>query len=180
MTKEQYNRAIDNEELQLTISEKLSHFSIVLFCLFISIILPVIHLIKYFQGDESPFMDGELLIIIVPLMIGLLFYWLQKRRLKFKIITTSLTHNDLLKIIDAVGRQLKWSVSHPGQNEVLARTSPPFISGSWGEQITILFCENKILINSICDLKKQTSVVSFGRNRKNEQALIDSIKKSSL
>jgi len=155
MTKQQYDQAINTGELQLTISEKLSHFSIVLFCIFIAVMLPIIHVVKYFQGDKVPFMTGEILIIIIPLIIGLLFYWLQKSRLKFRIVTTPLTHSDLLKIIDTVGSQLKWSVSHPDQNEVLARTNPPFISGSWGEQITILFYEDKVLINSICDLKKK-------------------------
>ncbi|MDB5030399.1 hypothetical protein [Mucilaginibacter sp.] len=178
MTEEQYNKSINTQELQLTVSKKLSHFSIVLFCLFVCIILPVIHAIKYFQGDQSPFMSGEILIIIIPAIIGLLFYWLQKSRLKFKIITTSLTRANLIDIINLVGKQLEWSISHPSHNEVLARTNPSFFSGSWGEQVTVLFYGDEVLINSVCDLNKQTSVVSFGRNRKNVETLINAIKKA--
>ena len=60
----------------------------------------------------------------------------------------------------------------------MAKTHPSFSSGSWGEQITILFDNRTILVNSICDLDKKNSVVSMGRNKQNENTLINEIKKA--
>ena len=65
------------------------------------------------------------------------------------------------------------------ENAIMAKTRPGFLSGSWGEQITILFDGNTILVNSICDLDMRGSVVPMGRNKKNMNRLIEEIKKAS-
>ncbi len=58
---------------------------------------------------------------------------------------------------------------------IIAKTHPSIFSGSWGEQITILFDDDRILINSICDPDKKSSVVSMGRNKKNVSKLLEEI-----
>lgn len=60
------------------------------------------------------------------------------------------------------------------------KSNPRLWSGSWGEQITILFYKNRVLVNSICDLEKQNSVASYGRNKENMAKLIEEIKKANL
>lgn len=55
-------------------------------------------------------------------------------------------------------------------------TNPKLTSGSWGEQITVLIKGNRVYVNSVCDLNKRTSIVSFGRNKKNELAILQNIK----
>jgi hypothetical protein len=62
---------------------------------------------------------------------------------------------------------------------IIARTSPGIFSGSWGERITIILDKNRVLINSICDPEKRSSVVSMGRNRKNCRTLINEIKNAA-
>ena len=113
--------------------------------------------------------------MLVPSIIGLLFYKLQKKRLKFKTVETALTRDELDKIIERVAAELQWRIYTNNKRIVEARTNPSFFSGSWGEQITILFDNKRVLANSICDLIKQDSFVSMGRNKKNTQRLIDEI-----
>lgn len=90
-----------------------------------------------------------------------------------------LKHQALLNIIEEVGKELKWVPNSRNEYVFKARTFPGFFSGSWGEQITILFGKNEIYINSICDLQKQGSVVSMGRNRKNMRLLLNRIREAS-
>ncbi len=48
------------------------------------------HLKFYFQGAPRPFLEGEIWFIIITTILGLLFYRLQKNRLKLKSIYTIL------------------------------------------------------------------------------------------
>jgi hypothetical protein len=107
--------------------------------------------------------------------LSLLIYLLQKRRLKFKIITTTLSHPEILKIIGQVSKDLDWIPDTHSANTYIATTNPGFFSGSWGEQITILFDGNQIFINSVCNPEDRPSLVSFGRNRNNMKTLLTRI-----
>jgi hypothetical protein len=179
MTDEQYQKSVDTEELQLDFCGKFSHFGIVGFCLMMPIIVFSYYIIGAIQGDIDPFNTADFLIIFIPTLVGCLFYYLQKSRLKFKVITTSLTRFELLAIVNQVGKQLEWQISHPGHNVVFAQTHPSFFSRSCGEQITILFYGDDVFINSVCDLSR-SSVVSFGRNRKNIDTFIQGIKDAEI
>jgi len=103
---------------------------------------------------------------------------LQKRRLKFKHITTTLTRAQIEAIIHRVGDELEWKGHFVSSNAYKAKTYPGFFSGSWGEAITILLAGNSVFVNSICDPDKRGSLASFGRNRENENTLIESIKRA--
>ncbi|MDD9173871.1 hypothetical protein ERW49_09720 [Aliivibrio finisterrensis] len=50
--------------------------------------------------------------------------------------------------------------------------------GSWGELITIMFTSNGILINSRPSPLKRASITSLGRNRMNEQKVINMLEKN--
>jgi len=52
--------------------------------------------------------------------------------------------------------------------------------GSWGEQVTLIFSGKKILINSICDPDKKSSIVSYGNNKRNVENILEEIKKSEI
>lgn len=62
----------------------------------------------------------------------------------------------------------------------IANTNPGFFSGSWGEQITVLFYQDSVFVNSICDPNKRSSVISWGRNSENEDTLIDKINEAEI
>jgi hypothetical protein len=180
VTDEIYKKSIETGELQLVgFSDTLSHFGIVFFCLFMPLTMFSLHLIDFFQGRRTSFREGEFWIILAPSIVALLFYWIQKRRLKFRIAQTNLKRDQLLKIINEVAKELKWKKVSSNTKVYKATTDPGFFSGSWGEQITILFYEDNVFVNSICDLDKRSSVVSWGRNKENEKTLIDRINEAN-
>ncbi|BAU52353.1 hypothetical protein [Mucilaginibacter gotjawali] len=177
MTQEQYDTSIATRELHLNgFWEKSSHFGLPFYTLIFPATLVLAHLFGYFKSDPLPFKAGEAWFIAVPLVLGCLFFFIQKRRLKFKVIQTTLTHDQIKAIIEKVAAQLKWNGHFTSAKIYEATTNPGFFSGSWGEQITILLPDNQVWVNSICDLQKRSSVVSMGRNRKNAQTIIDRIK----
>ena len=179
MTNEQIKYSIETGEMKLGNWEKFTHYAIVGFLLIIPTMLIFFHLKDYFQGTSRPFREGEIWFMIIPSILGLLFYRLQKKRLKFKHIDTKLTREEIEPIIEKVANELEWIPFVKNKKIIIAKTFPSFFSGSWGEQITILFDENRILVNSICDPKQRSSVVSMGRNKKNMKRLIEEIKKAS-
>ncbi len=176
MKKETYDKSVETGELQLVgFWPNLSHFGLVYFLLFMPAMVLFFHLIDYFRNIHNLFQEGELWILIVPPILAIIVYLIQKRRLKFRIIQTKLNHIQLKEILIKVAQQLEWEFISSENDLYLAKTNPSFFSGSWGEQITILFYQDKVFINSICDPSKRPSVVSWGRNRKNEDTMINEV-----
>ncbi|CAL2103718.1 conserved protein of unknown function [Tenacibaculum sp. 190130A14a] len=178
MTNEKIKYGLKNKKLALSFWEKFSHYEIV-FALFIMPLITVFMYLKdFFSNTLEPVKPGIIWISITFSVIGVLFIFIQKNRLKLKQVTTSLDKSELEKIIENVAKDLEWHLYFSNSKAIVAKTHPNFLSGSWGEQITILFSHNKVYVNSICDPNKHSSVVSFGRNRRNEVTLIRTIKKT--
>ncbi|MNE69185.1 hypothetical protein D3C80_1648940 [compost metagenome] len=117
--------------------------------------------------------------LIISILLGLLFYKLQLDKLNFKELHTTLSRQQLAVIIEKIGIELKWHPIEMSDDIFIAKTYPSFFSGSWGEQITIMFDTNRVLVNSICDPDKRSSITSMGRNKKNVNRLIQEIEISS-
>lgn len=179
MTEEQRQLSLQTNKLTLTFWDKVSHFGIVGFLIFIPLMFIFFHLKDAINGTPKSLKDGEIYFLIIPTLLGLLFYKLQSDRLKFKEVHTTLSRKELADIIEKVGTELKWYPQEISDDIVVAKTHPSFFSGSWGEQITILFDTNKVLVNSICDPDKKSSVVSMGRNKKNINKLVEEIETAS-
>lgn len=179
MTNDQIRYSIETGEMKLEFWDKFTHYGIVGFLFFIPAMFIFFHLQDYFQGTPRPFREEEIWFMIVPSLLGLLFYRLQRNRLKFKSIDTNLTREEFDPIIEKVANELEWMPYVANKKVIIAKTHPGFFSGSWGEQITILFDKNRILVNSICDPDKRSSVVSMGRNKQNMNRLIEEIKNAS-
>jgi hypothetical protein len=176
MTKEIYHKSIETGEFQLVgFWVNFTHFGLVIYLLFMPLMVLFFHLIDFFQNNPNFFQEGEIWIIVIPPILAALFYWLQKRRLKFCVVKTVLNQVQLKEILISVSKQLNWILGSGTANVYTATTNPGFFSGSWGEQITVLFYEDSVFINSICDPNKKSSVVSWGRSNRNEQSLIDAI-----
>ncbi len=179
MTEKTIKNCIEKKELQLSLWQKIDHFWVVIFVLIIPISTIVFEVKDILNKTEKPKRDGEIYLFIIPILLSILFYLLQKKRLKFKIVETKLNIEEIFKVVDKTATELDWIINKRNNKYLTAYTNPKFISGSWGEQITIIVAENKILVNSICDLNKKTSLVSMGRNKQNEQTLINNIKRAS-
>ena len=172
-------KCIEQNELQLNIWDKLSHFWSVIFLLFIPIWFIIYKTTDLINKTERPSQDGDIYVFGIPILLSFLLYLLQKKRLRFKIVETNLSIDEIYKVVDDTAKELGWIINKKSSTHLTANTNPKFTSGSWGEQITIIFTENKILVNSICDLNKKDSLVSMGRNKKNEQTFINNIVKAS-
>ena len=179
MNAEIAKKCIDKNELQLNFWNKIDHYSVVVFVLIIPISLAFFKIKDILDKTEKPSREGEIYLFIIPIIFAILFYLLQKKRLRFKIAETKLTIGEIYKVVDETAIELDWIINQRKNSYFTANTNPKFTSGSWGEQITVIFTEKKILVNSICDLNKITSLVSMGRNKKNEQTLINNIKRAS-
>ena len=180
MTEDIFNRSIETQELHLAgLEHKLMHYGIVGFLLITPLTLTAFHFIDYFNSGSTNFKDGEVWFLFLPSVLAIIFYVIQKKRLKFKIVKTSLNAEQLKGIINEVAKDLKWVRMSSSTKTYIAKTLPGFFSGSWGEQITVLFYNETVLINSICDPDRRPSVVSMGRNRENENTLADKINEAN-
>ena len=83
----------------------------------------------------------------------------------------------MFKIIRNTGRvELKWRVSYANEKGIVGVTNPSLFSGNWGERITVFYSDGLVYLNSICDPQKEGSIISKGRNKKNIEAIVTSIK----
>jgi hypothetical protein len=122
----------------------------------------------------------EMFIFNIPFSIlAIAFYFIQYNRLNFKTIRTSISNDLIQEAINTTASELEWVSFINTKNYKVYKTFPKWYTGSWGEQITVILDNDKVMINSICDPDKSASVVSVGRNRKNMQRLIDKIENAS-
>ncbi|MEZ4926165.1 MAG: hypothetical protein R3A50_07810 [Saprospiraceae bacterium] len=167
--------------LKLSFTGYLTHYLIVLL-LFIPFILVLFDFFRFYVLGSY---DGvrtlqELLRATLPFAaIGVLFSFIQYRRLRFQIIETVLPREELREVIIKTAEELEWLPVINRADIILSKTNPSWWTGSWGEQITILFDKDKLLINSICDPEKKASVLSFGRNKRNVTKLAENIENAS-
>ncbi|NOU59663.1 hypothetical protein [Marinifilum caeruleilacunae] len=183
MTEEDIKYSMETGELKLSNWDRITHFSLPGFLLLMPLMTIFIHLRHYLKGSSIP-LEGEniwvfIIFGVIPASLGVLFYKIQKNRLQFKSIETKLSRAELATIIEDVSARLEWTPVLIENNIIIAKTSPGFFSGSWGEQITVLFDKDKVLVNSICDPNKRSSVVSMGRNKKNMNGLLEEIRKAN-
>jgi hypothetical protein len=167
-------KSIEKEELQLEFWNKITHFEIVLWLFAFAVFVPLMVLFYQIYDPTSTKTYGVLWFSPIFTAVGLIFYFIQKSRLKLTSIQTNLTRDEINHIIKKTCKNLGWQEVINTSKVFSAKT--PFSGESWGEEITIIFDEKNILINSICDTNKKSSVVSYGRNRQNVLRIIDKIK----
>ena len=103
MTDSQIEKSIEKRYLQLSGFEWIFHFSLSLLFIFPSLYLlfeTTVDLIK-FQRHIYADQQEKLMILLGFLIVGVLLYWIQKRRLIFKVVTIqSLNKKEIYSIID--------------------------------------------------------------------------------
>lgn len=170
--------SIKKGELQLDCRETFNHFSIVLYSFAFSIFIPMMVLFYELYDPTSNKNYGVIWFSLLFVIVGLILYFIQKKRLKLTSIRANISRNEFDEIIRKICEKYGWQISTNKLSLIVAKT--PFSGSSWGEQVTIIFDENNLLINSICDPDKQTSVVSYGKNSQNVRLLVKRINKSSI
>lgn len=169
--------SIASGRLHLTLQQKITHY----FPISIGFIFPIVCIVlllkAYFKNEPFPQRMQNPWIWVISIILAIVIYWIQHKRLKLKTIETSLNHEDSLMIARSAVEKLNWNTKINNKRVIIAKTFNGLLAGSWGEQITIIFDGNKIYINSICDPDKKSSLASFGNNKKNVTALLHEIKK---
>lgn len=177
MTDEKIEKSLAKGELHLDFWSGLTHYGLVVFFLLIPLVLDFTLLKNTWQGQVASLSVKENFFeMFVPVVLALLAYKFQRRKLKLTPVKTKIQRPDFTRLIEKIAVQEHWTPHFANEKVLIAKSHPGFVSGSWGEQITVFFEKERILINSICDPDKQASVVSFGRNRKNVRLLIEAIK----
>jgi hypothetical protein len=179
MTRDLIKKSLETGELHLTFSQKEGHFGIAFYLLIIPAFFLFISINDTNSSNFEERKDEIPIIAIVSCGTSLLIYRHQKKMLRFVTIATKLDRAELTKIIETAGHQLNWKPHFIDDQVFIAKTFPGFWSGSWGEQITILFGNEKILINSICDPDNRGSLFSNGRNKKNINLLVELVNAAS-
>lgn len=164
------DRCIKSGELQLTKDERWSHFLPVIFLVIVAIIWGGFGIYKIIEKIFS----GELILSDFSMILGSLFFVLasylihrmQNNVLQFFTIRSDSLFSKKYKIVNSVGKKLNWKKVFEKDNIIIGKT--PFNGSSWGEQITVIFYQDKILVNSICDPDKKASII--GPNHKNINA----------
>ncbi|MEM9681457.1 MAG: hypothetical protein AAF901_14130 [Bacteroidota bacterium] len=183
MTDSQVEKSIQSGYLQLLGFEWLSHFYLPLLFLLPSFYFAlgaIMNLIQY-HGNIYADQREKLVMLLGFLISGILLFWIQSKRLKFKVVPIqSLKTKDVHSVINSVGKKLGWSLltqTNDG-NLFQAFAEPPHWLWrlSWGEMITVIFDEDRVLINSICNPDKRPSVTSGGRNARHVNTLINKLK----
>jgi hypothetical protein len=113
---------------------------------------------------------------VIPAIASVLLYIRRERELKLIRVDTDRSRAEVTSAIVELARNNNWEVRNKTKKYMVLKSHPGFWSGSWGEQMTILFDKDKVWVNSICDPEKQASIVSMGRNRQNVTALIVTIR----
>jgi len=177
MAQQPIQKMIDRETLVLTKGQTFWHYSVIPFLL-MAPIMTSISVFKYYVTHTytaaRPIEE-----IILPGYIWLLpaiaFFFIQKRRLKFKVINISVGKEIFKEATEQAAKELEWRIEKETSNIIIAKTA--FNWRSWGEQITIIRCNDKILFNSICDPDKRPSVASWGMNKINREIFEQTLRK---
>ena len=164
-------------ELQLDFRDKLTHFSIVIFSFAFAVFVPL--MVLFYQLIDPVGIKNYGVLWFSPIFaaVGIIFYYIQKKRLKLTSIKTNISKGDFDKLIEKISDKYRWQILTNTSKVIIAKT--PFSGSSWGEQITIIFGGDSLLVNSICDPDKRTSVVSYGRNAQNVRLIIKRINRFS-
>jgi len=111
----------------------------------------------------------------VWLIPAFLLFYFQRSRLKFKEINIRVDTDTFKQAAMQTAEKLGWTISQISSNSITAIRRGEFLSGSWGELITIIKENDRVLINSICDPDNIISIASWGWNRKNVKTFKDNI-----
>ena len=177
MKQELIKEMIKSERLKLTGLQTLDHYFIVIFLLFLwsltAFSLFEIYVTKNYHGVSS---SSELLLAGLSfLLASILSYFIQHARLNFFELTISHSETDFEEALKRTKEELKWGIGIH-QKKYIRAFRPSDWTGSWGEMITIIKDGDRILLNSICDPDKLSSIFSFGWNRKNLKTFSSNLK----
>ena len=176
MKQEWINMMKSRKRLKLTFGQTITHYMVVPFLLFIPGLMAKslfeIFVTENYSGVRSA---GELLTASIPfLVLAIAFAYIQYRRLDLKEIKVNYTDDQFQEAVRRTVENLNLRIENNQRDFFRAHRSSNW-TGSWGEMITIVKDKERLLINSICDPDRLSSVVSYGWNRRNLRTFLTNL-----
>ncbi|MEO9022023.1 MAG: hypothetical protein ABI237_00010 [Ginsengibacter sp.] len=169
MTEAQIQKMKNTQTLILARGQTFWHYAVIPFLL-ITPALTTIDFFKYYVTHTyTSTKPIDYIFGYIWILPALIFYFIQRHRLRFKIINISVDNKAFHNAVEKTAKELEWKITQMNNEIVVAKNF--FSWRSWGEQITILHDQDKILFNSICDPDKRPSIASFGMNKVNRVTL---------
>ncbi|WP_418684400.1 hypothetical protein [Alistipes putredinis] len=147
------------------------HYLLPIMLLYLPLFLALITL----TGMVSISTNVLLWIAAVCVPVAFVLVRLQYRRLFFRWRKTVLPPERIDALLRELAEQYDWTIDHMDRDFFVAHTHPAWWSATWGEQIFVAHDRGGIWINSINDLNKRSSIVSFGYNRRNIRRVTEAI-----
>lgn len=176
MNKEEVDIMKQKKRLKLSRWQALEHYFIVIFILFVPCLLLVflfeIYFSKTYTGVRTA---NDLFSVASPMvLIAIVLYFIQKRRLRFREFLVEYTNQEFQQAVRRTVNEYDWKIEI--NNEHIFRAyRPSNWTGSWGEMITIIKEKDRLLLNSICDPNKWSSVTSYGCNKRNVNTFLKNL-----
>ena len=155
-----------NKRLKLNTFEKLSHYWPA--TMFAGLMLWSIYLMLS-TADRNK-LPRACYIFCFCASLSAIFYIIQKRRLQYIAVKTTLTPTEVSKIVHFFEQNKGWKRKRKTSDIYIATIDGGILKGSWGERITIEQHKDTLYISSICDPEKPSSLTSWGRNKKHINA----------
>jgi hypothetical protein len=120
-------------------------------------------------GENPELKDGW--VVLANLILAVFFLIAQTRKLRFSVVKIHCDEDQFQEVVNRTVQDLEWRTERKEKSYVRAHR-PSNWTGSWGEMITLIRLDDKLLVNSICDPDKYISTASYGWNRRNIQIFI--------
>lgn len=117
----------------------------------------------------GPVDDVVFPIIIIFSILAVVAGFVQYNGLKLHQFALEVHKTEALAKLEDFAQERKWFVFKPTDNVIEMVTPMNFLN--WGQRITVIFDENKVLVNSICDPSKKMALTSWGQNYSNVQKI---------
>ena len=148
-----------------------THYLLPIMLLYLPLFLTLITL----TGMASISTNVLLWIAAVCVPVAFILFRLQYRRLFFHWWKTGLPPEQIDRLLRELAEQHEWTIDHMDRDFFVAHTHPAWWSATWDEQIFVAHDRGGIWINSINDLGKRSSIVSFGYTRRNIRRVTEAI-----
>jgi hypothetical protein len=171
MTLAQIRNSIQNQRLELSRGQNFNHYCTAHAAAFIALLLPLIVLVDWLRDGQLDSVLTSLEILLfsaIWLLLAVLLYVHLYRIRALLEVHSPLGITEVRKLLTVLAEREGWSVQNNQKTFMLIKTRPGF-SWNWGERITVLFPENGMWVNSICDPDATPAIYSSGRNERNKE-----------
>lgn len=180
MSDEQIEKSIKTGYLQISFGRKFGHYlpvyaftSVVI----ITLLFPVLVNKNQHELNKSSMYFFN----TIFLTVAGIFYFYQRKKLKFQVVETQLKREIINEIIKNIGNKLVWDFKLIDEKLMYAERIHKFkILRPMTDRIVIIFKENSVLVNSVTYYTNGQTAYSYTRfSQINEEAVVYYIKKGS-